>query len=354
MQLVKSLLQLHRAISVVVMLGDLVYKIKPNCYCCKLHFMDAFDQGKHIPSHKGRAVMMKLNYKHLHYFWVIAKSGGVAKAGELLHVTPQSISTQMRQLEATIGDTLWRRAGRKLELTETGNLVFDYADRMFGIGEELQEALRERPGVGHTTLRIGIADVVAKTVAHKLIVPALAVTTPPRLICREGRFIDLLAQLAVHRLDMVISDRAMQASMNVRGSNHLLIEGGVSFLAAPELAARLISRFPKSLDRAPFMLPGEDAAVRPRLMQWFDARGVRPRVVAEFDDTALLKAFGQAGAGVFALPSHIAEQVANQLRLEIIGETETVIEQIYAVTSERRIKHLSVEAIVRTAKAGLA
>ncbi len=296
--------------------------------------------------------MQTLNYKHLHYFWMIAKCGGVAKAGERLHVTPQSISTQMRLLEAAVGDVLWRRAGRKLELTDTGCLVLDYADRLFAVGEELKEALRERPGSQQTHLRVGVADVVPKTLAHSLIAPALEIANPPRLSCREGRFVDLLAQLAVHRLDVVISDRPMHASMNVKGSNHLLVECGVTFLAMPALAEALRPGFPQSLDRAPFLLQGEDSAVRPRLMAWFDSLDIRPRIVAEFDDTALLKAFGQAGSGMFAAPSHIALLVAEHLGLAVVGSTPDVVEKIYAVTSERRIKNPAVEAISQAARQG--
>ena len=175
--------------------------------------------------------MDNLNYKHLHYFWMIAKCGGVAKAGERLHVTPQSISTQIRLLENSIGNPLWRRAGRKLELTETGHLVMDYADRLFSVGEELKDALRSGAGAAQTHFRIGVADVVAKTMAHRLIQPALALPHPPRLSCREGRFADLLAQLAIHKLDLVISDRPMHTAMNVRGYNHLLLECGVGDVA---------------------------------------------------------------------------------------------------------------------------
>jgi LysR family transcriptional regulator, transcriptional activator of nhaA len=298
--------------------------------------------------------MDNLNYKHLHYFWMIAKCGGVAKAGERLHVTPQSISTQIRQLESAIGSALWRRAGRKLELTDTGHLVMDYADRLFTVGEELKDALRSGAGTGfgtgQTHFRIGVADVVAKTMAHRLISPALALPHPPRLSCREGRFADLLALLAVHKLDLVISDRAMNTALNVRGYNHLLLECGVSFLALPALAKSLRKGFPHSLHLVPFLMPGEDAAVRPRLLRWFDQQRIEPKVVADFDDTALMKAFGQAGAGVFAIPSFVADGVAQQLGMQIVGTTTEIQEQIYAVTSERRIKHPAVAAISEAAK----
>jgi LysR family transcriptional regulator, transcriptional activator of nhaA len=292
-----------------------------------------------------------LNYKHLHYFWMVSRSGGVAQAGERLAVTPQSISTQMRQLETAVGDTLWRRAGRKLELTETGSLVLEYADRMFRTGEELSEALRHRPDAGITHFRVGIADMVPKILAHRLIAPALALERPPRLSCKEGRFSDLLAQLAVHRLDMVISDRPMPSSLDVRGYNHLLLESGVSFLGVPALARKLRPGFPHSLDGAPLLLPGEDASIRKRLLAWFDRLQIAPRVVAEFDDTALMKAFGQAGTGVFALPSLTAEAVSAQLRTPVIGTTRDLVERYYAVTAERRIRHPAIVAISEAAKA---
>ena len=294
--------------------------------------------------------MENINYKHLHYFWMIAKCGGVAKAGERLHVTPQSISTQIRQLEGSIGSPLWRRAGRSLELTDTGHLVMDYADRLFTVGEELKDALRSGAGVGQSHFRIGVADVVAKTMAHRLIAPALALDNPPRLSCREGRFADLLAQLAIHKLDLVISDRPMHTSMNVRGYNHLLIECGVSFLALPKLAAKLQKEFPHSLHHTPFLMPGDDAAVRPKLLSWLDKQQIEPKVVADFDDTALMKAFGQAGAGVFAIASFVAPDVAKQLGLHVVGKTDDVQVQAYAVTCERRIKHPAAVAISEAAK----
>ncbi len=293
--------------------------------------------------------MDNLNYKHLHYFWMIAKCGGVAKAGERLHVTPQSISTQIRQLETTIGSPLWRRAGRNLELTDTGHLVMDYADRLFTVGEELKDALRSG-AAAHANFKIGVVDVVAKTMAYRLISPALALSDPPKLICREGHFIDLLAQLAVHKLDLIISDRPMHTSMNVRGYNHLLVECGVSFLAPPSRAKKLAVDFPESLHRTPFLMPGSDAAVRPRLQAWFDKLQIQPDVVAEFDDRAMMKAFGQAGAGVFSAPSFVAEQVAAELGLQVFGATQDVQEQAYAVTTERRIKHPAAVAIGEAAK----
>lgn len=295
--------------------------------------------------------MQNLNYKHLHYFWVVTKSGGVAKAGEQLHVTPQSISGQMRLLEAAIGQPLWRRAGRKLELTDTGHLVFDYADRLFTVGEELKDALRDRPGAATSTFRVGVTGSVVKVVAYRLVAPSLTLQPPPRLVCREGRFAELLALLSVHQLDLVISDRAMPSAMNVRGYNHLLMQGGVTFLATPVLAKRLRTGFPHSLNDAPMMLPGGDSAVRPQLLRWFDSLQLRPRIVGDFDDTAVMKAFGQAGAGVFPMPSLMAAETAKQFHVAAIGSTEDVLHQVYAISGERRLTNAAVLAISDAARA---
>ena len=298
--------------------------------------------------------MQNLNYKHLHYFWVIAKSGGVAKAGEQLHVTPQSISGQMRLLEAAVGNSLWRRAGRKLELTETGHLVFDYADRLFTVGEELKDALRDRAVAGNarqvSTFRVGVTGSVVKVVAYRLVAPALSLQPAPRLVCREGRFSELLALLAVHQLDLVISDRAMPSSMNVRGYNHLLVQDGVTFLAAPAMAKRLRKGFPQSLTGMPMMMPGGDAAVRPKLLRWLDQLQIRPHVLGDFDDTAVMKAFGQAGAGVFPMPSLVADEIAAQFHVAAIGSTDEVRHEVYAISGERRLTNAAVLAIVDNAR----
>ncbi len=295
--------------------------------------------------------MDQLNYKHLHYFWMVARCGGVARAGERLHVTPQSISTQMRQLEAVIGSPLWQRAGRKLELTETGHLVLEYADRLFTVGEALKEALRGRPSSARTSFRVGVTGSVVKVVAYRLIAPALQLQPAPRLQCREGRFGELLSLLAVHELDLVISDRAMPSSMNVKGFNHLLAECGMTFLATAALVRRLGRRFPHNLQGAPMLLPGGDSAVRPQLLRWLDAQGLQPEVVGDFDDTAVMKAFGQAGAGVFAMPTMVAAETARQFGVVALGSTDKVVHQVYAVSGERRLSNPAVLAISDAARA---
>lgn len=289
--------------------------------------------------------MDQLNYKHLHYFWVVAKSGGVAKAGERLHVTPQSISTQMRQLESVIGAPLWRRAGRRLELTETGHLVLEHAERMFEVGEALKDALRGQRGGGTGLFRVGVTGSVVKVVAYRMLEPALAMHPAPRMLCREGRFNELLALLAVHELDLVLSDRPLPASMHVRGFNHLLLESGVTFLATSAVAKPRIGAFPHSLDGAPMLLPGGDSAVRAQLVEWFDRLRIQPRVVADFDDTAVMKAFGQGGAGVFPMPTIVAAETAAQYRVVPVGRTDDVRYQLYAVSTERRLTQPAVVAI---------
>lgn len=294
--------------------------------------------------------MSTLNYKHLHYFWAVAKAGGVGKAAERLHLTPQSISGQLGVLEEALATQLFRRTGRTLELTEAGRLVLSYAEEIFVLGEELQEALRNQPASRTIQFRVGIADMVAKSVAYQLLEPAIRIEEKPRLQCREGRLDSLLGDLAVHRLDLVIADRPMPSKFNVRGFSHLLGECGLTFLAAPGLAAIHTGAFPRSLDGAPLLLPGEDAAVRPKLMRWLDKLRIHPRITGEFDDSALLNAFGQEGAGIYAVPSTIADSIQKQTGSVRVGQTDQVTEQFYAISTERRLTHPAVLAISQAAR----
>lgn len=297
--------------------------------------------------------MAALNYKHLHYFWTVAKAGGVARAGERLHLTAQTVSGQIALFEDNLGYKLFNRVGRRLELNDAGRMVFDYADRIFTIGEELEEALRFRPGGRALQLRVGVADAVPKAIAYLLLESALAMDEPIRIVCREGKLDALLAELAIHRLDIVIADSPMPANVDVRGYHHLLGESDTAFFATPELAKRYKKGFPRSLDDAPFLMPGEDAAVRPRLLRWFEKEAIRPRIAGEFDDGALLLAFGDAGAGVFAAPAAIAAQVKKQYGLVEIGRTDAIREQFYAISVERRLTHPAVLAIQSSARDNL-
>lgn len=294
--------------------------------------------------------MSALNYKHLRYFWAVAKSGSIARASEQLHLTPQSISSQLSELEECLGVDLFRRVGRGLELTDSGRRILSYADEIFSLGDELLEVVRDESAIKSLPFIIGIADSVPKMVAYRLVEPALSLPEPVRLICREGRLTGLLAELSVHRLDMVIADRPMPPNLNVRGYSHLLGESDLSICASADLARRLGKNFPQMLDGAPFLLPGEDVAIRVRLEQWLSANKLYPRIVGEFDDGALLKSFGKAGAGLFAAPTAVVGQVCEQYGVVVLGRIESITEQLYAITAERRLTHPAIVAISEGAR----
>jgi LysR family transcriptional activator of nhaA len=294
-----------------------------------------------------------LNLKHLHYFLAVAKAGAVNRAAEKLHLTPQTLSGQLTQFEQRLGVSLFRRAGRRLELTETGRLALSYAEELFQVSAELEEVLRGGQEERAFPFRVGIADVVPKSIAHRLLAPALALPEAVRLVCREDRLDRLLAELAIHRLDMVLADRPMPPGMDVKGYSHPLGECGVAFFAAPDLAARLSGDFPQRLDGAPLLMPGEDSALRAPLTRWLERGNLRSRIVGEFDDSALMKAFGKAGAGVFPAPSATREEVESQYGVVWLGETREIRERFFAISVERRIVHPAVRAVSEGARGGL-
>ncbi len=294
--------------------------------------------------------MGSLNFKHLRYFWMVAKAGGIARASERLHLTPQTISGQISVFEDSLGYQLFARVGRRLQLTDAGRMALSYADEIFTLGEELEGVLHSPAEGRPLQFRVGVADAVPKSIAYRLLEPAVRLPELLHLVCREGKLASLLADLAVQRLDTVIADSPMPAAVNVKGFNHLLGECGVTFFATAKLARKHKGPFPQLLDGAPLLLPGEDAAVRPRLMQWFDKQRIRPRIVGEFDDGALMKAFGQAGAGVFVAPSAIAQQVSRQYGVTAIGHTAAVTEAFYAISVERRLTHPAVVVITSAAR----
>ncbi|MGE5169189.1 MAG: transcriptional activator NhaR [Rudaea sp.] len=291
-----------------------------------------------------------MNYRHLRYFWAVAKTGGVGRAAKQLHLTPQSISGQLRVLEDSLGHALFRQSGRSLELTDTGRTVLGYADQIFSLGAQLQEELHHGRTERVVPFRVGVGDMMSKSVAYQLLEPALRLPEPVRIVCREWRLTDLLAELAIERLELVLADRPMRATLSVRAFNHLLGECGVTFFAERRLAQSLTGGFPRNLDGAPLLLPGEDAAVRPRFMQWLDQHRIHPRIVGEFDDPALLSAFGHAGAGVFAVPSVLATQIGRDRGLVGLGATDAVVEQFYAISVERRLTHPAVVAVSHAAR----
>jgi len=280
-----------------------------------------------------------LNYHHLLYFWVVACHGSVTRA-----------AAELRTLENMLGEKLFARTGRRLVLTDVGRLVFRYADEIFGLGRELLETVKGRPTGQPMRLTVGIADAVPKLIAYRLLRPALAVAEPVRIICREDMPDRLLAELAVHGLDLVLSDTPIGPTTKVRAFNHLLGECGVTFFGTPALARTRRRGFPRSLGGAPVLLPTDNTALRRSLDDWFESEDVRPRVVSEFEDSALLMAFGQAGMGLFPAPSAIERQVRSQYGVVVVGRLDAVCERFYAISGERRLKHPAVVAISEAAR----
>lgn len=294
-----------------------------------------------------------LNYHHLFYFWIVAKEGSIARATQTLRLAQPTISAQIRTLEDHLGEKLFERRGRGLVLTEMGRLIQRYADEIFTLGRELQEVVKGRPTGRPLRLTVGVSDVIPKLVAHHLLEPALSGPAPVHLVCLEDRTDRLLAALAVHELDIVLADEPIAPLSHIRGFNHLLGECGITILGTPELASAHRRRFPKSLDGAPFLLPTVNTTVRRALDQWFESQGVRPRVVAEFEDSALLKTFAQAGHGLFAVPNVIEREIAKQYGVRALGRIDTVRERFYAISVERRLQHPAVVALTEAARSKL-
>ncbi|MHC8382632.1 transcriptional activator NhaR [Pseudomonas sp. LB3P14] len=291
-----------------------------------------------------------LNYRQLHYFWVVAKTGSIVRACEQLNLTPQTISGQISLLEQTYGIELFRRVGRQLELTEAGRQTLPYAEQMFQLGGELELMLRAQPNEQQILFRVGVADVVPKSIVYRLIAPTMELSEPLRITCREDKLERLLADLAIQRLDLVISDSPMPSHLDIKGYSQKLGECGISFFATAELAARYGQDFPRSLHGAPLLIPGPETVVRSRLQRWFAEQQIQPRIVGEFDDSALMQAFGQSGSGIFIGPSVIADEVKRQCRVELIGQTDAVTESFYAISVERKVKHPGIVAITEGAR----
>lgn len=291
-----------------------------------------------------------LNYHHLHYFWLVIREGGLKPAAERLRLAQSTVSGQIRAFEHVLGEPLFMRSGRRLKPTEVGQLVYRYADEIFTIGQELRDAVKGLPVGRPRRLVVGIADVVPKLIAYRLLEPALKLPQPVRMVCREDKPERLLAELAVHDLDVVIADAPLHPSMAIRAFSHLLGECAVSFFATPRLAHRLRAPFPQMLDNAPCLLPTENTALRRSLDQWFVRHGIRPKIVGEFEDSALLKVFGETGQGVFPLPAVISNDVQHRYGVREIGQTNELQERFYAISIERRLKHPAVVAISQEAR----
>lgn len=296
---------------------------------------------------------LKLNLKHLRYFWSVASHGSIARASEVLYLTPQTISGQLRELEKQVGGKLFRRDGRQLVLTERGRMVFSYADEMFRLGLELQDVLAGRTPGSVITVKVGVAMVVPKLLAYRVLQPALQMSEQVRLICHEAPLVDLLADMSVHKLDAVLADSPVSPALNIRAYNHPLGQSGITFFGVPERAEALRADFPASLDGMNMLMPSSGSNLRRSLENWFEQHAIEPVVVAEFEDRALMKAFGEGGAGVFTTPTAVEQDVLDKYGVAVIGRTEEINERFYVISPERRIKHPAVTAITESARTEL-
>lgn len=289
---------------------------------------------------------MSLNFRHLHYFWVVAKEGSVTRAAERLGLAIQTVSAQLSLLEQAVGKALFKPQGRRLVLTEAGQTALRYADQIFLLGEQLQEALADLDTEPVMRLTVGISDSLPKLIASRLLDAALALPQRVRLICYEEQFESLLGKLSVHKLDVMLTDRPVPPGSSLRVFSHLLGETQISLFALPALAERYRAEFPKSLNGAPLLLPTRNNAVRGRIDNWLETHEVHPDLIGEFDDNALLHTFGRSGRGLFPAPSVLANDVAEQFGAVEVGAMPQVREQIYAISNERKIKHPAIEAIL--------
>ena len=295
-----------------------------------------------------------LNYHHLLYFWTVVNEGGIVPAGKVLRLSHPAISSQLRKLEESLGEPLFDRSGRRLELTETGRVVHRYADEIFKMGGELLDTVKGRQGDSRVRLRVGVTSMLPKLVVRRLLQPAMCLPQPVHLVLTEDRHERLLAGLALHELDVVLADAPVPPASTVRAYNHLLGESPIAFFATPAMAGPLREGFPASLDGAPLLMPTHGTALRRSLDRWFDGLGLRPRVVAEIQDSAVLKVFGAEGLGVFPAPGVVREAVEAQYAVAFVGETAEATERFYAITVDRKIKNPAVVAISRLAKDALA
>jgi LysR family transcriptional activator of nhaA len=295
-----------------------------------------------------------LNYHHLRYFWVVAKEGGLRKAAEKLHVSQPTISAQIAALEGVLGEKLFRRGGRALTLTETGQRVLSHAEEIFSLGQELLNSVKQQSASRPLRVLLGVADALPKMVTYQIIEPIFHLRQPVQVSCWETKVADLLAQLGAHRLDVVLADEPASSGVNASLFNHLLGECGVTFCAEPRLAAKLRRGFPKSLDGAPALLPMAHSGLRRSLEKWFHAIGVRPRLVGEIDDPALVNILALHGLGFITVPTLVARETVTRFGLRAIGRTEECQQQFYAISAERRLAHPAVLAITSKARAALA
>ena len=292
-----------------------------------------------------------LNYHHLLYFWTVAKEGGVSRAAEVLHLAQPTLSSQIKKLEKSVGHPLFERNGRSLILTETGHLVFRYAEEIFGLGQELSDVLHNRTDEDKLRLLVGVQGALPKLVVYELLRPALeSESNDFQVVCFEGKIKELLGELAMHRLDVVFADRPLTPESNVRAFNHLLGKCGTTVYGTAKLARKYSKNFPESLDSAPMLLPTQNTSLRRHLEQWFDENEIHPKISHEFEDSAVLKVFGQAGHGLFVTPTAIEQEVCRQYSVKVVGRIPDVQERFYAISIEKRLRHPAILKISHSAK----
>ncbi len=289
--------------------------------------------------------MNSLNYHHLLYFWLVAKERGLANACAKLRLSPSTVSGQIHVLEQALDQKLFAKKGRRLELTDMGRTVYRYAEEIFTLGKELQDAIHDRPVGKPLLLQVGVVDVVPKLIVKKMLSPALALGIPIRLICVEDRLERLMASLAMHELDVVFADTTSGASLASKAFNHLIMDCPITILGAEKYYQRYRKNFPRSLRGAPLLLPTVSSALRRAMDHWLSDMSMLPQIIGEFDDRALLEVFGESGLGLFPVPSLIAEALVKQLAVRKVGELKEIREKFYAITVERRITHPAVAAI---------
>lgn len=294
--------------------------------------------------------MRHLNYNHLLYFWTVAREGSIAKATQSLHLTPQTISGQLKLLEESVGEPLFHRVGRGLAMTETGHMVYQYADEIFTLGAELTSRVKTGRVVVPALLAVGIVNSIPKLVASRILQPVLESEIAIRLVCREGALEALLGDLAVHQLDLVLSDRPIPSGLSVKAFSHALGSSEIAMFAKKGSTRQYEKDFPQSLDQAPILLPTMDNPIRRALDEWFDQEGISPTMVAEFEDSALMKAFGEAGNGIFPAPAAITDEVEQMYGCRRIGPAIPVVEKYYAISPERKLKHPAVLKIIENAR----
>ena len=294
-----------------------------------------------------------LNYHHLRYFWTAAKEGGIGKASIVLNLTQPTVSKQIKLLEEQLGEPLFDRKASGLELTEAGQLAFDYADEIFSLGQEFIESMKGVTSQRPKRLRVGASDVLPKLISHRILAPVLSDDSNTHLICEEDTTERLLADLSIQRLDLVLTDAPIAGSVKVKAFNHFLGECGVTFFAKPSVIKKLKGDFPANLDGARMLAPTDDTIIRRSLEHWFASCSIRPRIVAEFNDSALMKVFGRDGEGVFPGPSVIANEICREFGVKALGTTDAVRESFYAITIERKVKHPSVIKITENARNNL-